>query len=289
MRSHRRRAAAFTLVELLVVIGIIALLISILLPALNKAREASRVAKCLSNLRQLGIASGTYTAENKGYLVPADVLDPALASEPEGRVWSDTWATILVGLKYLNYPSNVDANIPPSEDNVFHCPSGILEQSSITAINNGLPTSRQDARGAMGYLNQASSKGVQPGLRVYSWYGINAAADSTTPVTPEPCRRVSGTDGFVKMSQVKKSSEMVFLFDGILGLHVQRTNANRLNARHNKNTATNILFFDGHADTFRTADLPGGLGDANPATTTFSLANLQSPKYAGGPKWRLDQ
>src|SRR5260221_2085570 len=161
-RSDRR---AFTLVELLVVIGIIALLISILLPGLNKAREASRVAKCLSNLGQIGMAAGSYTAENKGYLVPADVLDPALASEPEGRVWSDTWVTILVGLKYLGYPPNVDATVPPSQDNVFHCPSGILEQSSITAINNGLPTSRQDARGAMGYLHEASSKGVQPGLR----------------------------------------------------------------------------------------------------------------------------
>ena len=287
IRSHNYRG--FTLVELLVVIGIIALLISILLPALSKAKEASRVAKCLSNLRQLGMASASYTAENKGYLVPADVFDPALASEPNGRVWSDTWVTILVGLKYLQYPPNVDPVKPPSDDNVFHCPSGILEQSSITAIITNTPVSRQDAQGAMGYLNEASSKGVQPGLRVYSWYGINAAADSTTPFIPEPCRRVTGTDGFVKYSQIKKSSEMVFVFDGILGLHVQRTNANRLNARHNKQTATNILFFDGHADTYPTKSLPGGLGDANPATTTFSLSNLQSSQYVGGPKWRLDQ
>jgi prepilin-type N-terminal cleavage/methylation domain-containing protein/prepilin-type processing-associated H-X9-DG protein len=285
--SPRRRG--FTLVELLVVIGIIALLISILLPALSKAKEASRVAKCLSNLRQMGMAAASYTTENKGYLVPADVLDPALTSEPNGRVWSDTWVTILVGMKFLGYPAKVDPVVPPSEDNVFHCPSGILEQSNITSINNGLPLTRQDAQGAMGYLNEASSKGVQPGLRVYSWYGINAAADSTTPTIPEPCRRVTGMDGFVKMSQIRRSSEMVFVFDGILGLHLQRTNANRLNARHNRQTATNILFFDGHADTFPTKGLPGGLGDANPAVTTFGLANLQSSQYAGGPKWRLDQ
>jgi prepilin-type N-terminal cleavage/methylation domain-containing protein/prepilin-type processing-associated H-X9-DG protein len=288
MPLNLRRRRGFTLVELLVVIGIIALLISILLPALSKAKEASRVAKCLSNLRQLGMASASYTAENKGYLVPADVLDPALTSEPNGRVWSDTWVTILVGLKYLQYPSNVDPLVPPSDDNVFHCPSGVLERSSITAVITGTPVSRQDAQGAMGYLNEASSKGVQPGLRVYSWYGINATAASTGPLE-EPCRRVSGRDGFVKMSQINRSSEMVFVFDGILGLHVQRTNANRLNARHNRQTATNILFFDGHADTFPTKSLPGGLGDANPATTTFGLANLRSAQYAGGPKWRLDQ
>ncbi|MCC6580696.1 MAG: prepilin-type N-terminal cleavage/methylation domain-containing protein [Phycisphaeraceae bacterium] len=67
----RNHPAAFTLIELLVVISIIALLISLLLPALGKARKSARSSECITKLHQMGVSLSAYTIDNRDYL-PSD-------------------------------------------------------------------------------------------------------------------------------------------------------------------------------------------------------------------------
>lgn len=125
MPAVRIRNHAFTLVELLVVISIVAILISILLPALGKAREAARVITCLSNQRQLGLLFHIYVQENRENRFPG----------AEGRVWPGGtidnfpwWHANLA--RYIGHPdagtgSNPGRWLPEPKPGVFWCPEVI--------------------------------------------------------------------------------------------------------------------------------------------------------------------
>ena len=84
-RSRLRRA--FTLVELLVVIGIIAILISVLLPSLASARASARATQCMNNLRQFGQAFHMYASQYRGTM-PIDGGDGDKPTAPIGK-WED--------------------------------------------------------------------------------------------------------------------------------------------------------------------------------------------------------
>jgi len=93
----RRLCAAFTLVELLVVIGIIAVLISILIPALSRARTSAISVQCMSNMKQVGQAALMYAQNFRGWYPPSQAEDPSGSQTDE---------------KFLDYSDNTpDRNI----------------------------------------------------------------------------------------------------------------------------------------------------------------------------------
>jgi prepilin-type N-terminal cleavage/methylation domain-containing protein/prepilin-type processing-associated H-X9-DG protein len=104
MRATRRELqngqnSGFTLIELLVLIAIIAILAAMLLPALERARERAWAAACGSNLRQVGLASLTYTLDNDGYLPKA----PSFDDTPRTDCRHFAWTIESIGVADLRY------------------------------------------------------------------------------------------------------------------------------------------------------------------------------------------
>jgi prepilin-type N-terminal cleavage/methylation domain-containing protein/prepilin-type processing-associated H-X9-DG protein len=109
---------AFTLVELLVVIAIIAVLASLLLPALDRAKQSARAASCLGNLKQWGIATQVFASENDDYL-PKD-------GSPNGTAIDEGWYVDLPRTMkvptYREMPWRTNAAIDPGRS-LWICPA----------------------------------------------------------------------------------------------------------------------------------------------------------------------
>jgi prepilin-type N-terminal cleavage/methylation domain-containing protein/prepilin-type processing-associated H-X9-DG protein len=256
--NRRFARRGFTLVELLVVIGIIALLISILLPALSKARESSNRIKCASNLRTLGQANLMYVGANRGSLpYPARTTD----NQPEDFLWWQNHAGRFAQVQ--------DSSLSPYVGgwsqktlNLMRCPSDDFMIRTKGAV------------------------GGDPGPYYFSYSYNYCIAGGNMAVAPAPVHGTdAGTSGKLgsythvvgKLNQVRRSAKKILMYeesentldDGngnlVNNANVMTTQPNLLALRHdrrneteadvgnpkvipNPNARGNCLFCDGHVD-----------------------------------------
>lgn len=314
------KRCGFTLVELLVVIGIIAVLIAILLPALNAAREQAKTAQCLSNLRQIGQAMGMYASDYKGWVVPAFIQRRAAGGGPAPSRGDENYATIFVVRGYMKQASQIDfvgaGGSSPGEDayqsatsagnTVFRCPSG------NDIAGNANPTSAYDLQANGGFWRRqsftyygpgAASQGVAP--IVDTWYATNSITPvqtgflNSTGQEAFPMRTLGhvASSGRIfggpltKVTQIRKSADMAMMFDGFQAHDRDGWN---ISPRHGRGKFTNFLFADGHSASVPFDSMPKGAflsgGGAPPGRTVSEFVNKN--RLIGKltfPKWRLDQ
>jgi len=218
-RPRCPRRTAFTLIELLVVISIIALLISLLLPALRTAREAGRSTQCLSGLRQIGLAVVLYQNDHGDFF-------PAIETGTTTGVDLKFWPGRLWEAKYLSDPR------------VYVCPSA--DELSTRWLDEPRPTSALDTDWRN--IHYAANYQHIYGNGFSSIYPDRAAGTRY----PIQVTRIVDTAKTISMLDAQHGSSPTFSWFYINSYPIGGS-PHRPHARHMNGTNVNVLWADGHA------------------------------------------
>jgi len=220
-----RMVQGFTLIELLVVITIIAILSSMLLPALNNARKKARSIQCASNMRQLGMAFQLYTGDNNDYF-PLFEYNSSWWPSPIPSIYAWNWAYALSTNNYLGSPK------------LFYCPEAIKQFTYSYSYGKNDCVHKPNEAATFLYIVYGYNN-YMVGSR-YCIYPFGAGTPSTA------CRRVPA-----KTSQMRCPSECLTNCEtqckytgGLIGGHYLLYQGASIVNYHGG--GANVLYADGH-------------------------------------------